>query len=78
MLRICHEEGVPVVPRGAGTSLAGGAGSYTGTALGAIALVLLQSVLTTLNLEFWGRQVIFGVTLLLLMLMYGRQSRLRV
>jgi len=23
-LRICHEEGVPVVPRGAGTSLAGG------------------------------------------------------
>jgi ribose transport system permease protein len=61
-----------------GTSLAGGAGSYTGTALGAIALVLLQSVLTTLNLEYWGRQVIFGVTLLLLMLLYGRQSRLRV
>ena len=25
MLRICHEEGVPVVPRGSGTSLAGGA-----------------------------------------------------
>ena len=25
MLRVCHEEGVPVVPRGAGTSLAGGA-----------------------------------------------------
>ncbi len=25
MLRVCHEEGVPVVPRGSGTSLAGGA-----------------------------------------------------
>ncbi|MEL7100688.1 MAG: FAD-linked oxidase C-terminal domain-containing protein [Pseudomonadota bacterium] len=25
VLRLCHEEGVPVVPRGAGTSLAGGA-----------------------------------------------------
>ncbi|MFN4102294.1 MAG: FAD-binding oxidoreductase, partial [Pararhodobacter sp.] len=25
VLRICHAEGVPVVPRGAGTSLAGGA-----------------------------------------------------
>ena len=25
VLRICHEEGVPVVPRGSGTSLAGGA-----------------------------------------------------
>src|SRR5690606_12095342 len=24
-LRVCHDEGVPVVPRGAGTSLAGGA-----------------------------------------------------
>ena len=24
-LKICHEEGVPVVPRGSGTSLAGGA-----------------------------------------------------
>ena len=24
VLRICHEEGVPVVPRGSGTSLAGG------------------------------------------------------
>jgi glycolate oxidase len=25
VLRVCHEEGVPVVPRGSGTSLAGGA-----------------------------------------------------
>jgi len=25
VLKICHEEGVPVVPRGSGTSLAGGA-----------------------------------------------------
>ena len=25
VLRVCHAEGVPVVPRGAGTSLAGGA-----------------------------------------------------
>ncbi|MGM3181462.1 FAD-binding oxidoreductase, partial [Bacillus cereus group sp. Bc248] len=24
LLKICHDEGVPVVPRGAGTSLAGG------------------------------------------------------
>ena len=27
ILRICHAEGVPVVPRGAGTSLAGGSAS---------------------------------------------------
>ncbi len=60
-----------------GTSLAGGSGSYIGTAAGAIALTVLQSVLTTLEIDFWGRQVIFGAVLLLLMLMYGRQSRLR-
>lgn len=61
-----------------GTSLAGGAGGYLGTVLGAIALVLLQSVLTTLQMEAWGRQIIFGCTLLGLMLLYGRQARLRV
>jgi ribose transport system permease protein len=60
-----------------GTSLAGGSGNYFGTAAGAIALTVLQSVLTTLEIDFWGRQVIFGAVLLLLMLMYGRQSRLR-
>jgi ribose transport system permease protein len=46
--------------------------------LGAIALTLLQSVLTTLQLEFWGRQLIFGGVLLLLMLLYGRTKQLRV
>ena len=44
---------------------------------GAVALTILQSVLTTLSIEAWGRQVIFGATLLLLMLAYGRQRRLR-
>ncbi|MBS7697402.1 MULTISPECIES: ABC transporter permease [unclassified Chelatococcus] len=61
-----------------GTSLAGGAGGYIGTVLGAVALVLLQSVLTTLQLENYGRQIIFGMTLIVLMLLYGRQGRLRV
>lgn len=61
-----------------GISLAGGSGNYFGVILGAIALTLLQSVLTTLQLEFWGRQVIFGVVLLLLMLLYGRGKRLQV
>ncbi len=61
-----------------GTSLAGGAGGYLGTMAGAVALTILQSVLITLNLEVWARQVIFGVTLLALMLLYGRQKKLRV
>ena len=61
-----------------GISLAGGSGHYFGAMLGAIALTLLQSVLTTLQLEFWGRQLIFGAVLLLLMLLYGRTRQLRV
>lgn len=61
-----------------GVSLAGGSGNYFGVMLGAIALTLLQAVLTTLQLEFWGRQIIFGVVLLGLMLLYGRQKQLRV
>jgi ribose transport system permease protein len=60
-----------------GTSLAGGSGGYVGTMAGAIVLVLLQSILTTLNIPPFGRQIIFGVTLLALMLLYGRQRRLR-
>jgi len=60
-----------------GTSLAGGSGGYVGTMAGALVLVLLQSILTTLNIPPFGRQIIFGVTLLGLMLLYGRQRRLR-
>ena len=60
-----------------GTSLAGGAAVYTGTMAGALLLVLLQSILTTLDIEPFGRQIIFGATLLVLMLVYGRQRRLR-
>jgi ribose transport system permease protein len=60
-----------------GTSLAGGRGGYVGTMAGAIVLVLLQSILTTLNIPPFGRQIIFGATLLGLMLLYGRQRRLR-
>ncbi len=60
-----------------GTSLAGGSGGYWGTMAGAVVLVLLQSILTTLAIEPYGRQIIFGLALLALMLFYGRQRRLR-
>jgi ribose transport system permease protein len=60
-----------------GTSLAGGSGGYVGTMAGAVVLILLQNILTTLNIPPFGRQIIFGATLLGLMLLYGRQRRLR-
>ena len=60
-----------------GTRLAGGTGGYAGTMLGAVTLTLLQSVLITVNVPAFGRQVIFGVALLGFMLAYGRERRLR-
>ncbi|WP_417248573.1 ABC transporter permease [Celeribacter sp.] len=60
-----------------GTPLAGGRGGYTGTMVGAVMLVVLQSILTTLNIEESGRQFIFGATLLLLLFLYGREKNLR-
>lgn len=60
-----------------GTSLAGGKGGYTGTMAGAVMLTVLQSILTTVNIDESGRQMIFGAVLLLLMLFYGRQRAMR-
>jgi len=60
-----------------GTPLSGGRGGYTGTMLGAVLLVILQSILTTINIDESGRQMVFGATLLVLMLFYGRGRSLR-
>lgn len=60
-----------------GTSLAGGKGGYTGTMAGAVMLTVLQSILTTVNIDESGRQMIFGAVLLLLMLFYGRGRAMR-
>lgn len=60
-----------------GTPLSGGKGGYTGTMAGALLLVILQSILTTVNIDESGRQMVFGVTLLVLMLFYGRGRAMR-
>lgn len=60
-----------------GTPLSGGKGGYTGTMAGAVLLIVLQSILTTINIDEAGRQVIFGLTLLVLMLFYGRARSMR-
>lgn len=60
-----------------GTSLAGGKGGYTGTMAGAMMLTVLTGILTTINIDESGRQMIFGATLLLLMLFYGRGQAMR-
>ena len=60
-----------------GTLLAGGEGGYLGTMAGALVLTILTSLLTTLQLPESTREVVYGITLLLLLSAYGRQRRLR-
>ncbi len=60
-----------------GTSLAGGRGGYFGTVAGAVFLTFLTALLTTLDVSPSQRQIIFGATLLLFMVAYGRERALR-
>ena len=60
-----------------GTTLAGGIGGYAGTAIGAVVLTVLDSILVTLRMDASGRLIVNGIVLLALLSAYGRQRRLR-
>ena len=51
--------------------------AYSGTAIGAIVLTTLTSLLIALNIGAAGRQVVNGLILIVLLSLYGRQRRLR-
>lgn len=55
-----------------GTSILGGFGSYIGTIAGAIIITIIQSLLPILSIPEAGRQVISGLIILILLLIYGR------
>lgn len=58
-----------------GISLAGGSGSYLGAVGGSIVLTTLTALLTTLRMGEAGKQVVFGLVLILLLAAYGRRNR---
>lgn len=58
-----------------GVSILGGSGNYLGAAAGAMTLTALVSVLLALNMPDYGRSIIYGVVILVLLLLYGRQQR---
>ena len=60
-----------------GASILGGRGSYLGTIAGVILITLLQSILSVMQMEEAGRQVIYGVVIIAMLLLYGRESRAR-
>jgi ribose transport system permease protein len=60
-----------------GTSILGGRGSYLGTIAGVMLITLLQSILSVMQMEEFGRQVIYGVVIIGMLLLYGRERLLR-
>ena len=58
-----------------GVSILGGRGHYLGTVAGAITLVALVSVLLAENMPDWGRSVVYGVAILVVLLPYGRERQ---
>jgi len=60
-----------------GTSILGGRGTYLGTVAGVILITLLQSILSIIQMPEAGRQIIYGATIIAMLLLYGRSARMR-
>jgi ribose transport system permease protein len=60
-----------------GASILGGRGRYIGTVAGVILITLLQSILSVVQIEEAGRQVIYGVVIVAMLLLYGRERAVR-
>ncbi len=60
-----------------GTSILGGRGSYYGTVAGAMLITLLQSILSVMQIPEFGRQIVYGVVIVCMLLLYGRERAAR-
>jgi ribose transport system permease protein len=57
-----------------GVYILGGRGHYLGSVAGAISLTVLVSVLLAFNMPDYGRSIIYGLVILALLLLYGREE----
>ncbi|NVP58691.1 ABC transporter permease [Mycoplana rhizolycopersici] len=60
-----------------GTSILGGRGSYLGTVAGVILITLLQSILSVMQMPEAGRQIVYGIVIIAMLLLYGRNPASR-
>lgn len=58
-----------------GTNILGGRGRYLGTVVGVILIVLLNSVLSIMEMPEAGRQIIYGLVIIGMLLVYGRGEK---
>ncbi len=61
-----------------GTSILGGKGGYVGTIAGAVIIYVLMSILTSLDMKDAGRQIIYGLVILIVLFLYGREKKVRI
>ena len=59
-----------------GTSILGGRGTYIGTVTGVILITLISSFLSILQIPEGGRQIIYGIVIIIMLLIYGREKRI--
>jgi ribose transport system permease protein len=60
-----------------GTSILGGRGTFLGTIAGVILITLLQSILSVVQVPEAGRQIIYGLVIVSMLLLYGRERRIQ-
>ena len=58
-----------------GISILGGRGNYLGTVAGAVSLVALISLLAAENMPDYGRSIVYGVAILVVLVLFGREER---
>lgn len=58
-----------------GISIQGGEGNYMGVVGGALVLTVLGAILVSMQMGEAGRQVVFGVILIILLTLYGRERK---
>ncbi len=58
-----------------GISILGGRGNYLGTVFGAVSLVALISLLEAENMPEYGRSIVYGVAILVVLVLFGREER---
>ena len=56
-----------------GTRILGGRGTFLGTVAGVILITLLQSILSVVQVPEAGRQIIYGIVIISMLLLYGRE-----
>ena len=75
IVRLCNENHVPFLPRGAGTSLAGGSGKIMGTLVGALILGVIANGMNLTGVTTYPQMVVFGLLILVAVLIDQLKNR---